>query len=1153
MATQDAQETITQTRSQIEAQKRQVQEQLSKVTQTRRTKAVIARKERSARERAKTQLKQIGSDVSEQQKKFEEAVVKSNPELAKPELKEKYYSDAKTKVTDLVNQTKSNITHYKEKIQGERERKKGDWREDVNEYKDKVEEYEAKLNSLNRSLGQDSNTLIKEYYSGYTVDKANYEEDREQSKNEQRKSQKLSEEKYQKQWEEAGKDLGFKPAFSDGKLIGFEDSKLQQSYALEYVQQLRPDLPQELERRGLIELKDVPKTKVSDLVLAYKSPFTGQAQSYAPGQQPAGYIPVGVNKQGQEVQLNLVQQLQLELKYSPKKEVKQKEVSFTYGGVSKQQFMQPTYEVGGFGIGGTATFVPPTQKELAKIQQAQYKGDVLGSALLTIPGQVFSIGLGVAGTTEKEYQGILEHGILNPKQQWKIFKDRFDYKYKIDDAVRISGKIEKLNEDYEAGKIDYDKYKTRFEIYSSQPAYKEVFEEQEKLNLYQRITKSNLSKTQTNAARILLGATGVASVAGLIATTGAPITGFLFSEPTVKGIKKVEESTPTPSFDVLGVDVGKFGKSAAITGTSLLIPGVGAAYGAEIGKSFAISPTETILGIKEQAVTEPEEFAGMLFGGSLAGGFGKAAAKRSYKTELKSYKKALLENKEIKRVSKTADIIKQGPTESTGVKYAGDFNSKEIALLDNFKIERNIKNNVRSIEISTSVSKIEIKVPEIKKVKVPEKSPLYKKVKNIYYNIVDVKIRYRNTVSFNFVLKDGTVLSYATTSFANKPITRFRSFENALKYGTNKKLQVTKRRPKTEIIETELFGMRGEKLTPESQFLARRKPIEVGDRIFEGVEIRKRGKVEKVSPGMELEKIFEVSPITGEATIKTGEKARGKVLFPETGIFEELLTKGTSVSKTKRVTLDLSIAQRIIKEKLKLIKERKIKIPKTQKEGLISIKEKVDTAAKKGERTVDVSTTQIQKLPPQTQVSIQQAVTEVRAVQEAVPIQKVVTRERQIVAPKEKIKFKERIKEKTKVGTKLEERQIGLSGIIQGLRLDTRQEQIAAQREKQKQEQRLITRQELKPAEFVPQLGITTELMMRPQPPKPPVPKSPKIILEEDKKRKATKKKVKKKIIKKKRGYEQLPTAFDLLTGTTGQKRKRITELTGFEMSRFLR
>lgn len=155
--------------------------------------------------------------------------------------------------------------------------------------------------------------------------------------------------------------------------------------------------------------------------------------------------------------------------------------------------------------------------------------------------------------------------------------------------------------------------------------------------------------------------------------------------------------------------------------------------------------------------------------------------------EFKSFQEANKEFQSLKRLGKFVKKIEQkggvGRIESLPKR---PINVKE---LEYFKVLRNIPKqilkDVKEVSTTTFTQKFSARVPVLKR---------FGTIKKGYWRtIIKDKDFYQNSVSFSLYKKTGKPIGTITfNTLSSKPITRFRSLTNALKWGTNKEVILSK-------------------------------------------------------------------------------------------------------------------------------------------------------------------------------------------------------------------------------------------------------------------------------------------------------------------------------------------------------------------------
>ena len=180
----------------------------------------------------------------------------------------------------------------------------------------------------------------------------------------------------------------------------------------------------------------------------------------------------------------------------------------------------------------TVIMTPPTTEQKAQIDIADYKGELAGKAIFSVPSQYLPNPF--LSLTKEEKEKLTGLKGLNPKTQFEVFKDRFDYERDLGKAEGTATRLENLNKEFEEkekkltedikkigeGKIQdgswtgseedltkynklietYNKetkdYSSTFEAVAENKAYQNVIKAPERTNLYQDISTSTLSPSK---------------------------------------------------------------------------------------------------------------------------------------------------------------------------------------------------------------------------------------------------------------------------------------------------------------------------------------------------------------------------------------------------------------------------------------------------------------------------------------------------------------------------------------------------------------------------------------------------------------------------------------------------------------------------------
>lgn len=153
---------------------------------------------------------------------------------------------------------------------------------------------------------------------------------------------------------------------------------------------------------------------------------------------------------------------------------------------------------------GTLYMQPATPYIRDFINQKQYEGDLYGAAVTGVPAQMTG-GIFTTPTTESQREKIKGVKFFNPKNQFEVFKENYNYKKDLKEANTISDNLDKLNQQYTNGEIEYDKYANKFEQLSSNKAYQNVVNSSPRKDIFQRTSESNLSQNKKTAINIGVG------------------------------------------------------------------------------------------------------------------------------------------------------------------------------------------------------------------------------------------------------------------------------------------------------------------------------------------------------------------------------------------------------------------------------------------------------------------------------------------------------------------------------------------------------------------------------------------------------------------------------------------------------------------------
>lgn len=143
--------------------------------------------------RERAQILQAGQGVAEQlgqiqqqEQTFEREVATKAPEYALQNQKQQALIEAKQSIQSRIDDLQARIQKRLEYIERKRQdRSDKSRRESINNAEDDIEEYQAELREYQKALGLSETDLIKQHFSGYIKDKANYEADYQKARNQQ--------------------------------------------------------------------------------------------------------------------------------------------------------------------------------------------------------------------------------------------------------------------------------------------------------------------------------------------------------------------------------------------------------------------------------------------------------------------------------------------------------------------------------------------------------------------------------------------------------------------------------------------------------------------------------------------------------------------------------------------------------------------------------------------------------------------------------------------------------------------------------------------------------------------------------------------------------------------------------------------------------
>ena len=706
-------------------------------------------------------------------------------------------------------------------------------------------------------------------------------------------------------------------------------------------------------------------------------------------------------------------------------------------------------------------------------------------------------------------------------------------------------------------------------------------------DIYKGLTKSQKSELERKQyyGLLALGAGALTFGASTAIGAGVAVPSFLVTGAKGAGLYAAGKVVKPEKSEILYGTSGIIEKGAKIglygLGTGLQTAGeftlAGPAIGGIVGKAPRIAKTAGVgLGGlytygKGKEALQAESLTELGLVGAEV--IGEVAAfrplkgykqRRIYKNEIKNYEKALKEFKSLKKSAKMADTVIEKPFTSVGKLRIGDLDAvlqeKLIRDVGKLNLPKNIKTNLEGIEIKQSYNEVISRVPKMNKINVPKTSPLYKKQKYVYQNVVNEVTKYKNIVTYDLIMKDGKYVSYSVASFSNKPLTRFRNIENALKYGSGKKLIVSSPYNK-DFVGSQLYDIRGGKFKPTDKFITKPKMYKVGDELIQGAESVRVGKAMEASPGMSIEELYVVSPKAGKIISKKKITKLDKIRLTEGGLdwsYKEFLTKEVGISKGYKLS-DTSLLNKLIRERAKYfakIKPAKIK-------ALTPSQRNIEVA--KIDREIKIIKNRIKPAPASRPITILESPTTLTttrtSVVQSIPIRPQI-RTRTIPKPTKigtidtlisSVIPVTRTVQKTKQKSKRKTRTKQVTGVLTDSLFGVALAEATVTAQKTKKIQKLASKGRFKTRTRTVQTPITmiTPSTYSPRIQQPIV--RPIFPLIDDFERPKKKKKIfkkKKKPVKKKRKFALRKTGFQAALGLKATKARALPDITGFEMFR---
>ncbi len=280
------------------------------------------------------------------------------------------------------------------------------------------------------------------------------------------------------------------------------------------------------------------------------------------------------------------------------------------------------------------------------------------------------------------------------------------------------------------------------------------------------------------------------------------------------------------------------------------------------------------------------------------------------KKEFKSFQEANKEFIKLKRIGKFVKKIES----KGGVGKIESLQKRPIDLkeLDVLRVARKIPRvlltKVKSVSVTTFVQKFSTDVPIIKR--------FGSLKKGTWRLVLQEKTFYQNSVSFSLFDKINKPLGTITfNTLASKPITRFRSLMNALKWGSNKEVIFSKLTGNS-FVRSFVLKARGKKITTR-EFLSKIKVTSKGE--FQDILIFTK-KIPKARTRSSLKKQFKRAiPISITKGRITKIKQPAIIKFNKKELVFEIIQRGKTIKKIRTrgiinpVIIDTSVIENTIR------------------------------------------------------------------------------------------------------------------------------------------------------------------------------------------------------------------------------------------------
>ena len=476
------------------------------------------------------------------------------------------------------------------------------------------------------------------------------------------------------------------------------------------------------------------------------------------------------------------------------------------------------------------------------------------------------------------------------------------------------------------------------------------------------IGESYLEIFPSTYAGMALTTYGVGKAAGAVG--GRKVAGVALSDPITQISQNLYDIVPSPkSF------TGQLAKGAGAA--ALMGPTIGTAYATELGKGLLTDPFETTAGLAEWGIEKPGEFIGFGLGGRIRGKIKGRKEIKLQEREFAKYDEAKANYESLKKTSRFADTTSPVESYSLGQKAINIELIKNKPSVLPLEIKKDVIKQAEFIEVSQSVSEIVKRLPVLKKIPVPKTSPLYRRLRNTYTTYLTEIIRYKNTINYTIGLKNGRQVTYSFSSVSKKPLPKFKNIESALKYGSGKKLIISKAKAEVPgFVTSNVYEYRAGKYKPADSFLGKIDSIidPITKKEYKKVTIGKKPEVSKLIPDrLDIGQLYSYSPKVSESILKIKEKpTKKKIAIGRESIlsFDEFLTGQKSITRVRDFVLDTSIAQRIIENTIKRTKNIKPNKRTIGQKAAITLSNKIDKAKKENRRNVKISSNLVTKLSP---------------------------------------------------------------------------------------------------------------------------------------------------------------------------------------------